>query len=374
MIEFAFVVQRHCCRSTTPRATRPWPAPRRATPSARTASSSTRSRRPSGSPTADNRITMIEIYQANPNGGMIGSPTVYTRTTARPTCTFTDVTGVTAPVRRGPRTGTRELDRCNILGGCAIGTRRSTTSASGSPTTTRWVTPLPNFIGGGAGGLTFERSQRHAHGADPVIRLRRRRATRDARGQGLVEFAMLVPLFMLLLLGLLEFGFVFDQTMTISYATREGARSGVGLRERQHHDASRAPTSTRTSSPPSSACSRQPGSRVDLARVSEIRIYAPRPTGRPPGTPTTTSGATTRRRPDRRWRGARLQLRLRDRGTPARATARGPTTSTPDSIGVSIQYNYPFVTPLGVALNFFGRAVAPAFPSRPHGHGTQPGD
>ena len=51
---------------------------------------------------------------------------------------------------------------------------------------------------------------------------------REARsGQALVEFALIVPVFLLLLLGLLEFGFIFDHAMTVSYATREGARSGA---------------------------------------------------------------------------------------------------------------------------------------------------
>ena len=40
---------------------------------------------------------------------------------------------------------------------------------------------------------------------------------------------MIVPTFLLMLLGLLEFGFLFDQAMTINYATREGARSGAAF-------------------------------------------------------------------------------------------------------------------------------------------------
>ena len=84
----------------------------------------------------------------------------------------------------------------------------------------------------------------------------RRRAASPAapqRGQGLVEFAMLVPVFVLLLLGMLEFGFVFDHTMTLGYATREGARSGAAFGGgNTTHDALRA-TSTSTSSRPSSA-------------------------------------------------------------------------------------------------------------------------
>ena len=52
---------------------------------------------------------------------------------------------------------------------------------------------------------------------------------RCQRGQSLVEFALLLPVFMVLLLGLLEFGFVFAHHQGLEYATREGARTGAAL-------------------------------------------------------------------------------------------------------------------------------------------------
>ena len=52
---------------------------------------------------------------------------------------------------------------------------------------------------------------------------------RRAQGQGLVEFAVLVPMFMLLLMGMLEFGLAFSHHQTLQYATREGARAGAAL-------------------------------------------------------------------------------------------------------------------------------------------------
>ena len=53
---------------------------------------------------------------------------------------------------------------------------------------------------------------------------------RDGRsGQGLVEFAILVPAFAILLFAMLEFGFVFSHHLTVEYATREGARVGAAL-------------------------------------------------------------------------------------------------------------------------------------------------
>jgi Flp pilus assembly protein TadG len=47
------------------------------------------------------------------------------------------------------------------------------------------------------------------------------------RGQALVEFALIVPVFMLIGFGIFDFGFAFDSSLTISNAAREGARYGA---------------------------------------------------------------------------------------------------------------------------------------------------
>lgn len=108
-----------------------------------------------GAPTSDDRINTVEIYKANPNGGMIGSPTVYTRSGST-SCTFIDGTTVTVAYTLSAN-GYPESDRCNILGGCPTS---STVDNIGVKVnyTHGWVTPLRNFIGGGPGGLTFDRS------------------------------------------------------------------------------------------------------------------------------------------------------------------------------------------------------------------------
>ncbi|HYN48434.1 MAG TPA: TadE family protein [Candidatus Nanopelagicales bacterium] len=56
---------------------------------------------------------------------------------------------------------------------------------------------------------------------------RPRRAT--GRGQAIVEFALILPLFLILLMGMLEFGIVFDHRNAMAYAVREGARVGASL-------------------------------------------------------------------------------------------------------------------------------------------------
>ena len=80
------------------------------------------------------------------------------------------------------------------------------------------------------------------------------RSRRDrSRGQSLVEFSVLVPAFMLLLFGMLEFGFVFTHNLTLEYATREGARTGAALADGGTATRASAPRSTPRSSRPSSA-------------------------------------------------------------------------------------------------------------------------
>jgi len=53
------------------------------------------------------------------------------------------------------------------------------------------------------------------------------RKRQRGRGQSLVEFALIVPAFMLIAFGIFDFGLAFDTSLTISNAAREGARAGV---------------------------------------------------------------------------------------------------------------------------------------------------
>jgi|LGVF01.2.fsa_nt_gb Flp pilus assembly protein TadG len=49
---------------------------------------------------------------------------------------------------------------------------------------------------------------------------------KSEKGQSLVEFALLIPLLILILMAIIEFGFMFNAYITISNASREGARLG----------------------------------------------------------------------------------------------------------------------------------------------------
>ncbi|MEK6720548.1 MAG: TadE/TadG family type IV pilus assembly protein [Chloroflexota bacterium] len=49
---------------------------------------------------------------------------------------------------------------------------------------------------------------------------------RRERGQGLVEFALVLTPMMLILLGIIQFGFIFNAYVTLTNASREAAREG----------------------------------------------------------------------------------------------------------------------------------------------------
>jgi len=46
-------------------------------------------------------------------------------------------------------------------------------------------------------------------------------------GQGLVEFALVLPLFILLMMAVLEFGFLYNSLLTIQFAAREGVATAA---------------------------------------------------------------------------------------------------------------------------------------------------
>jgi hypothetical protein len=186
-----------------------------------------------------------------------------------------------------------------------------------------------------------------------------------ARGQGLVEFAMLVPVFMLLLLGMLEFGFAFDQNLTLEYATREGARVGSALANGGGTlgcSTGQSPNAA-TVDPQILAAVRRvllsPGSRVKPALGMQVLIWKADANGAPV-TPLTTyqnvwtyTGPATGPTVDGQQIGFTQGTHPWD---PCSRTNGGP--SGVDSIGVSLTYSYTFQTPLAGILRFFGGASA----------------
>lgn len=61
----------------------------------------------------------------------------------------------------------------------------------------------------------------------PIRRRTARSGASPARGQSLVEFALVLTPLMLVLLGIIQFGFIFNSYVTMTNAVREGARTGT---------------------------------------------------------------------------------------------------------------------------------------------------
>ena len=60
----------------------------------------------------------------------------------------------------------------------------------------------------------------------------KRTQMKQERGQSVTEFALVLPLMMLILLGIVQFGMVFKQYLTLTDAVREGSRKAAVARHR----------------------------------------------------------------------------------------------------------------------------------------------
>ncbi len=175
------------------------------------------------------------------------------------------------------------------------------------------------------------------------------------RGQGVVEFALLVPVFMLLLLAMLEFGFVFDHTLTIQYASREGARVGGALANGGGPlgcNAGQSPNAATVDPLIIAAVTRvlkSPGSRVDISHVPRIEIYKADGNGDQIGSNVNTWSYTPGAGPS--VDGQQLDY---SPGTTGWGACYRQNGVNPDSIGVRLVYTYRMQSGLGSILRFFG--------------------
>jgi hypothetical protein len=190
-----------------------------------------------------------------------------------------------------------------------------------------------------------------------IGRLVRGRREAAERGQSLVEMGFILPLLVLIVLGTLEFGFVFDHHLTLEYATREGARAGAALA----HGGSGPPGCAGASEvdPRIIAAVQRvltsPGSPIQLDEVSEIHIYDSGPDGE--------EGATNV------WRYSAglgptvdgVPLNFIEFSNAWPTCSRNNTAVGTDSVGVSIFYRYTFQTPfrflLGDGMDMSDRTV-----------------
>jgi hypothetical protein len=184
------------------------------------------------------------------------------------------------------------------------------------------------------------------------------------RGQGLIEFVTILPLFAVLLLGVLELGTAFSHHTSLEYATREGARSGAALANGGGSlgcGAGQSPKASTVDPLIIEAVERvltSPGSPIVLSNVNEIRIYKSNATGGEAGPANSWiyspgTGPVPADNPD--------PLDFKPNGVQSWSACSRVNTNPADRLGVSISYTYKFTTGLTQVLSFIGVTTGPTW-------------
>jgi Flp pilus assembly protein TadG len=182
------------------------------------------------------------------------------------------------------------------------------------------------------------------------------RKWRSRRGQSLVEFALILPILLFLVLGMVEMGFAINHNTSIVTATRQGARVGSELVNGSlvHHcsDATGAATVDAQIIASTEGVLRSPGSPINILQVTKITIFE-----------VTAAGVATGKKND--WvlsvdagnnptgtyvpgTTQNMYFIAQGAGTYPASTRCG--TAPAPGIGVAVTYTYKFITPLGAIV------------------------
>jgi Flp pilus assembly protein TadG len=162
-----------------------------------------------------------------------------------------------------------------------------------------------------------------------LLRRKSRRRTPDERGQAITELVLLLPLFLVIVMGMLEFGIAYDHRTAMAYAVREGARVGASLGS--------GGTSPSTVDPAIlAAVQRGLTDPILIENITSIEIYKSDTSGNPTGT---------------------YVNKFDQHGVPIGGTGWPASTRVVglngDSIGIRVVYDFEPATPLGAILALF---------------------
>ena len=177
---------------------------------------------------------------------------------------------------------------------------------------------------------------------------------RRQRGQSLVEFTMVVPIVLMLVLSIAEFGVAYGTNMSLVEATREGARVGAILGNGSDSLGCASAGSGNVDPQIMLAVQRvveSPGSGITLANVNWVYIYKSDGTGGP----TTYDKYTVSVGNGGTICGATLDFVLQ--GTAGWAASTRSAASPADSLGVMINYSYKMFTPMAAVAGWVGMST-----------------
>lgn len=196
---------------------------------------------------------------------------------------------------------------------------------------------------------------RTAPRANLVVTARNRRrlpacVSRRQSGQGLVEFSLVIPLFLLLLVSIIEFALVLNGLLSINFATREAALMAAEAGNAAGSDCLILDTvESRVTAP------------ARPANITQVRIYKATQGGAVIAGKVNTysrSGSTSCAFPDSTTITVPYSL-VGSAGYPATSRCNvligcGPGSTGVDMVGVEIQYDYRWQTPMAGLLNAAG--------------------
>lgn len=177
------------------------------------------------------------------------------------------------------------------------------------------------------------------------------RPSASARGQSMVEFGLILPIFLLLIVGLMEFAFAFNALLSVNFASRDAALLAAEASGDSGADCIILESIDEDVSTPSAR-----------AQIQEVRVYWATDTGAiMPGNPVNVyrrTGSTTCALPD----GVSLTVPytlVGAAGYPEAARCDviggcGGAHDTVDTIGISITYDHFWVTPLANIVTLGG--------------------
>ena len=180
----------------------------------------------------------------------------------------------------------------------------------------------------------------------------------------MVEFAIILPMFVLLLMSMLEFGFMFDHHITLGYASREGARVGSALANGGGQlgcGAGQSPNAALVDPAVVAAVQRvltSPGSLIALGNDIQIRIFKADAAGQQIGSNVNVWIYSKGNGPVIDGKA----LDFAQSGITGWRVCTRSNINTPDSIGVSVTHTYTLSSGLGSILRFFGGAGASQIP------------
>lgn len=187
------------------------------------------------------------------------------------------------------------------------------------------------------------------------------------KGQALVEFALVLPIALFLLLIMLEVGLAYSHKLTVGYASREGARTGAAL-------GNGGAASCSGSDPYAASAAdvdkqivaatqrilKSPGSDVIMSNVSQIRIYKASSTGDQVGGSVNVWTYTPGAGPDIDDGASVDRLDFSQASVGWQACSR-VNNVTPDSVGVRVVYDYNLVTPMRAIAQLLGGSQAAVY-------------